>query len=173
MSWQRAEPDATDRNRVLARIVFTVGVALLISGVSTSATADRVHRSLLGSFGSAERDLAIEAAPELLEGTLMSKDALEGDPSRSIISYEYFYDGVMYVGYAAVDIDETIRWKRLGPIDIEVAPHRPELSRPEGLVLAPAGWISDAWEEAAQPFALFQAFASALLIALSVWVRNR
>lgn len=173
MSWDRPDVDRAHRSRVLARIVFALGVALMVSGVAMSANEDRVHGLLVQRFGSSERDRAVQADPESMEGTLMSKDALEEDPRRSIISYEYIYEGEMFVGYAVVDADATVAWKRLGPIDIEVARSQPELSRPRGMVLAPRGWISDQWAIWASRFALGQAFASAALIGLSVWVRSR
>ena len=171
MSWDRPEPSRADERRVWARGLFVFGAALLTSAVLTSASADRVHKALESRWGSGERDASIEANPEAMEATLITLDALE-QPGRSLISYEYFVGEVIFVGYAAVDANETIRWKRFGPIDIEVSRDKPEFSRPEGLVLWPRGWITDLWGRTAQVFAVGQAFASAALLLLSVWIRR-
>lgn len=128
---------------------------LAVLAVGTWAGSGAVDGVLRGRFGSAERDRAIEANPVLVEGTLMSADPLEGDP-RWLVSYEYYVEVELFVGYARVPAEATLDWKRLEPLDVEVAADQPDLSRPAGVILAPSGWISDGWRRLSGWLALAQ-----------------
>ena len=119
----------------MALLLGLGGIGLLVPGVAVDAAAQR--------FGDVTRDEALDDAAVLKVATLISSDRLEG---RRIVSFEYFHEDDLFVGYQRVPRDLEVAEGDL--VDAEVAPAQPEVARLVGTRLAPRGWITDSLRKA-------------------------
>ena len=125
------------------RVLLALGLVgfLVLSAVGTLLSRPLVRAQLVGAFGDPRPDQLIEAGALHLEGTLISRDPWRD--GHDLISYEYYVEDVMYVGYLRIDPEVGQGWTRFGPIDVEVAATDPSISRVEGVVRAPRAALID------------------------------
>jgi hypothetical protein len=129
------------RRAVVVRSVVAVGVAVLAA--AALLTAPLVDPYVLRRYGEPLYDHVIDGDTELLIAELMTAHpTAEG---LALLSYEYFFEGELFVGYRRVPLDRAAGLRVFDEIDIEISRSEPELSRLVGTLIRPDAWVTERW----------------------------
>ncbi|MCB9677579.1 MAG: hypothetical protein H6737_20905 [Alphaproteobacteria bacterium] len=134
--------DAERQRRIRWR---TAGAALLLFAFAGIAGGRWAEREAESRFGTGAVDRALDRESRELDATIMSSDATE---RGWLVSYEYFYDGVLEVGYQRVPSDQGRRLRFGTGVRIDAMEHEleaggfPASSRLQGTVREPTAWVT-------------------------------
>ncbi len=139
------DPD-TRRDRTRRRVL---GLVLIGVGLTGALGGEGFERYAQRTYGTGGSDDALDARSRQIDAEIMSSDSWEG---RWLISYEYFYDDVLEVGYQRIPADKGEKLGFGDRVRIEAIPAPPQTadegvayqgrSRLLGTRREPMAWIT-------------------------------
>lgn len=139
--WGTGAPELEQRRRRTR----TLGCgALVVLGLVALGGArwglGRAEAMAVGRWGDTSIDRAIDGDRDVVSALVITSDDL---PGGWVVSYEYYYDASLYIGYQRVSADVGRTFAVGDDVDVEVASSDPVRSRLGGTRFRPYGWVGD------------------------------